>query len=151
MIYMKYQAGRWGAGWWDSSWHTCLKDELWIILASQSFLVWDLGGSTKSGTKKCVISYIGNHLKPKKNPVCSGSEHKQREKVQSRNQRVRAGREDSHLDKRLWRTIREEGPDWAKEKLWREGRSTITLHTCARTFDEDRKSTFHVHLWEECK
>lgn len=71
----------------------------------------------KKWNKKCVISYMGDHLKPKKNLVCSGSEHKQREKAQTRNQRVRAGREDSHLDKRLARTIREEGPDRAKEKL----------------------------------
>lgn len=114
-----------GAGWWDSRWHTCLKDELWIILASQ-----------RVEQKKCVISYVGNHLKPKKNPVCSGSEHKQQEKVQTRNQRGRAGRGDSHLaHKRLARTIREQGPDRAKEKLKGEGRLKFyTAHPC-------------THLW----
>lgn len=73
--------------------------------------MWDLAAATKSGAKKCVISYVGNHLKPKKNPVCSGSEHKQRGKVQTQNQRDRAGGDDSRLDRRLVRTVRGQGPD----------------------------------------
>lgn len=94
--------------------------------------------------KKCVVSYVGNHLKPKKNPVCSGSEHKQREEVERRNQRDRAGRGDSHWAKRLARTIRE-------QKKNRKGRrdENITLHIRAHTFDDHRKSKFHFHLQEE--
>lgn len=67
--------------------------------------------------QKCVISYTGIHLKPKKNPVCSGSEHKQRGKVQTRNQPDRAGREDSHLDKRRAGTIGEKSQIEQKENL----------------------------------
>lgn len=98
--------------------------------------MWDLAGATKSGAKKkkkCVISYVGNHLKPKKNPVCSGSEHKQRGKVQTRSQRGGAGGDDSRLDKRLVGTVGGQGPDY------REGGLSVR-----RTGENQTHS--HVHL-----
>lgn len=99
---------------------------------------------SKKWDKKCVISYVENHLK---NPVCS--ESVQPEKESEPESERQSSRADSHRLKRLTRTIREQEPRGAKEKLKRGGEIKLLHGTSVRAFDADRKTKFHFDLDEE--
>lgn len=66
---------------------------------------------------------VWNHLKPKRNPVGHGSEHRQQEKVQTQRQRDGSGEDTVRQEGRLAgprldrvRTMKEQGHDPGKEK-----------------------------------